>query len=572
MSVPTALTDEEIIARYQSGELLNDLATFGHDEVDPGSLLNRCIQFHNSRQIDLLQLTSTSHFVACTGHRFFSLQQFFCKAIPKLEVHLVPLMQAVEVLVTKGGNDLMASAPYEAFSNWCAADLTRAHAIVEASEKGDATSIKFLNFALRALGNAELARSFVTRYTDERRLEGLFALGRIAAADATGAEETIGFLIPFVDSTYDDAVRCNALSAALEVGKQFPPLAPGYLPKIIVLAAVMPSQAVLFNLAQRLWLDSNLFDRASIRGALEALKAADPTFPRITHALDMAMTSLLATPHGDLVMDFLTDLLAPHDTRFDLDQFGSIKHELITGRRERLFQLLVRWLLSCSSSLGNSTHKLLTTGERVGPFDTSTSEMGLSAGDHILLAYKALGWLFTHEVITASILVASLRGCDTATAERIGELLFDPLLINYRGEACSYLKTITSDDAAYGPVKRALEKSDEYIAGLKIKQPIKELWPSEYQRSVERAHAEDMMRAVQREAEKQSVLLSLVHRSTLLYGRKSITFIHGPDNKRRSVSLNLHSFSTSFEIPRMEIVDPVGLNIMLLAFRTMKST
>ena len=76
------------------------------------------------------------------------------------------------------------------------------------------------------------------------------------------------------------------------------------------------------------------------------------------------------------------------------------------------------------------------------------------------------------------------------------------------------------------------------------------------------------MRKTQKDAEKQSVLLSLVHRSVLLYGRRSITYVQEPGGKRRPVSMDMHSISHSFELPRSEIIDPVGLSVMLLTFRS----
>jgi hypothetical protein len=60
-------------------------------------------------------------------------------------------MQAIQVLVAKGGADLMANRPYEAFREWCAADPTRAHAIIAAAEAGDAQNIAFVTFAFTAL-------------------------------------------------------------------------------------------------------------------------------------------------------------------------------------------------------------------------------------------------------------------------------------------------------------------------------------------------------------------------------------------------------------------------------------
>jgi hypothetical protein len=540
------------------------------NEAGPNSLLNRCIALHNAGQIDLLGLVGTPHFTALPTHAFFTLQHFFCEAIPKLETPAAPLMHAVKALVEKAGNDLAANLPNAAFRSWCVADLVRAKTVVDAAEQGDALSMQFLTFALDALENVTLARSIVAKYTDERRLSGLFALGRIKSVDAKEADDSIGILLTFVDARQDDVTRCNALMSVFEICGQFPQLAPISVPKVIAAAVVMPGPLVQLNLVRALWLHSKLIDRMSVATTLQALKAIDPTKAGIVHELDNALNTLLETPAGDFALDFLTDILSLDGSGFNLKQFKSVKHHLATGDRERLFKLLVRWLLTGNQQLCSSLPEILTGAERAIPFDTSTVSLRLTGLDHVFLAYKVVGYLFTKPVVAASILVASLRGCDKATAVTVGELLFDPLLINYGGEARDYLKTIKRGDTAYKSVKKALRKADAYLKGLDIKEPIKELRSSEYQRNVERVRAYDMMRKAQKEAEKLSVFMSLVHRSTLLYGRKSITFVLGPNNKREAVTMDLQTISASFELPRMEIVDPVGLSVMLLAFRSAK--
>jgi hypothetical protein len=173
-----------------------------------------------------------------------------------------------------------------------------------------------------------------------------------------------------------------------------------------------------------------------------------------------------------------------------------------------------------------------------------------------------------NNVVAASIMVACLRGCDSATATVIGGLLFDPLLVNYGGKARDYLKTIKKGDAAHRLVKKALRDADNFVSGFRIDPPIKELRPSEYQLNIERRRAYDWMRDVQKSAEKRSVFFNLVHRSVLLYGRRSVTLVSEPGGKRRPVNMDMHSFSHSIELPRSETIDPVGLNIMLLALRS----
>jgi hypothetical protein len=572
VSVPVTFSDQEIIDRCQSGELVHDIAKFDRNAADPGSLLNRCIALHNSGQLELLGLIGAPQFAALAGHAFFTLQQFFCETIPKLEAPAGLLMRAVRALVEKGGNDLASNFPNVALQNWCGADLARARAIVDAAEQGDALSISFLTVALDALGDVGFARDIVKKYTDERRLSGLFALGRIKSADAKEAENTIALLLPFVDAGQDDVVRCNALMSLFNICEHFPPLAAVTVPKVVAAASATPGSLVQFNLVRAVWLHAKRIDRRSMEAVLHALRVVDPTKAGIVHDLDYALSTLLQLPDGDLALDYLTDILSQDDSGFDIKQFTTAKHQLGTGDRDRIFKLVVRWFLSGNHKLSAAVPDILMAGEYKKPFDTTTQGLGLTGDDHIFLAYKTMGYLFVNPVVAASIMVASLRNCDTLTAKTLGELLFDPLLINYGGEARDYLRTIKAGDPAYRPVKKALKQADAYVMGLDIKPPIKELQPSEYQRGVERMRTHDMMRGVQKRAEKTSVLMSLMHRSTLLYGRKSITFIPGPGNERRPVSMDMRSFRTSIELPRMEIIDPVGLNLMLLQFRVAKRT
>ena len=70
-----------------------------------------------------------------------------------------------------------------------------------------------------------------------------------------------------------------------------------------------------------------------------------------------------------------------------------------------------------------------------------------------------------------------------------------------------------------------------------------------------------------KEAEKKSVILSLVSKSVLLYGRKSINYVYGSDGKSNRMEIPLHSHGTEMEIPQLENIDPFGLEYMIRIFR-----
>jgi len=96
---------------------------------------------------------------------------------------------------------------------------------------------------------------------------------------------------------------------------------------------------------------------------------------------------------------------------------------------------------------------------------------------------------------------------------------------------------------------------------------LKELHPSEHRRQLERIRQADFNREVMKKAEKLSVFRDLVHRSVLLHGSHSVTYVQDADGARRPVEMKLQHHTMTTEWPRMETIDPAGLDLMLLVFR-----
>jgi hypothetical protein len=125
-------------------------------------------------------------------------------------------------------------------------------------------------------------------------------------------------------------------------------------------------------------------------------------------------------------------------------------------------------------------------------------------------------------------------------------------------------------DPAFSRIRDVLRQTDQYINELKSVGSIKELHPSERQRRVQHIRSVDEMRKIHQSAMKQSVFANLVKRSVILYGRRSITYVAGPGGHRRAVERELKPHSVSFEMPRMQVIDPVGLDFVLRVFRVEK--
>lgn len=566
MTLTPVPSPDEIVRLYKAGELSGELALYhemADGEDDP--FIQRCVALHNSGDIDLVSVPSQSVFAAVTGHAFFAAQHVYCEAIPKLDTNVTALMECCRILIEQAGADGAATQPNAAFRTWCQNNPDKGVEVIRKARAGDELAKKFVTFALQAADDIDSAIDFVQSYADDRRISGMMALARMNCTDAATAQKVIATLEPFVAVDSDDHVRINALLAAFDVLKKHNDAE--IAGRLIEVAAKDPGAQMLHGLAQLLWLHHALLNGQALRTALLTLDAVDPEHLGTVRILDMGLRRLLDTERAALSLDFLTAKL--RDGKLTVEDFDTTAHELTRGNSQRLYELIVRWFLSGSTALCSNVKELVGVNKERA-FDTSVQLLGLTPMQQIFLCRKAIGYLFTKSVICCSIIVSVLRAGDRDVEGPATELLFNPILLSYGGDAKEYLKRIPATDPAYGPIQNALAMEGDFYAGLDTTGTIKELHPSDYQRDAVRRRFHDEMQTARKMAESKSVLLNLVHRSTILYGERSLTYVTDHDSSQRAVAMDLKSISTSFELPRREILDPVGLDYMLRVYRVEK--
>lgn len=553
-------TTDEIVHLYGTGGLAAELARYHEDSEEP--FVERCVELHNEKKIDLLEFPCQSDFKNIVGHDFFTAQHFYCEAIPKLDAEVTALMECCQALIEQAGTDGAAGQPNDAFRLWCQNNPAEGALVISKAREGDDLAKRFVTFALQAAGNVEAAVDFVQSYDDERRLFGMAALGRMAMPDVSKAKQATAVLEPFLAPGDDDNLRANALFAAFDVLKKHNDVEKAN--SFVEAAAERPGPATLHSLAHVIWLHHNLITSQVIEKALSALQAVQADHQGTLRVLDIGLQRLLVDNDNGAVSDFLTAKL--RDDNITLKSFPTTTGELKRNNPQRLYEIIVSWFLSGSIALCDNVGHLIDFDEK-RPFDASIVPFGLMPAHQVFLCRKAIGFLFTRPIVCSSILVSVLRGGEKEVVEDVIDLLFEPMLVNYSGKAVDYLNTITVKDEAYSSVQTALARHRAYFAGLEKPGSIKELQPSDYQRDVVRQRAYDEMCTAQKSAEQQSVLLSVVHRSTLLYGKRSLTYVFDSDGGRRPVALDLHSVGVSFEMPRQDVLDPVGLDFILRVYR-----
>jgi hypothetical protein len=152
----------------------------------------------------------------------------------------------------------------------------------------------------------------------------------------------------------------------------------------------------------------------------------------------------------------------------------------------------------------------------------------------------------------------------------LGALLFNPLLLNFTGKLREYVAQQSGRESVKvkATIDHALKDIDNYLEDLHSVGNLAALHPGESQREAHYRHFSRLMAESWKEAQAQSVFLNMVSKSILLYGRKSITYVYGSDGQSRRIEIPLQRHGTEMEFPRMEYLDPFGLDYMLRIFKS----
>jgi hypothetical protein len=457
--------------------------------------------------------------------------------------------------------------PREVMGRWIRQDPARAKGITTAAQSDPGMDLDVLREALVTLTDLSVVKSFLA-VADQRRRAAIAALGGIKPENFQAGNEAFTELVAIAATDPSEEMRFTAIFAAFGLLQYCKVHARPWVPRLVGAVTAAPSEATRTALLQGLWRHHDMFQFADVEKTLALACDADPS-PALLNTLDATLSHLIGGPHHDLAIQRLTRLISGDGKAIPLEHLHGLEYRLKTLDRAQLFALAVRWFGTGDRKLCEAMAKLIGGMQQAQPFDATLAGLGLSGSQMIVICHKAIAYLLLAPVTAASFVVAALRAGDKAIEpELVQFLLLQSLLINYGGTVAAYLKSVPKGDAAYRPVRQALKLYRTYEEGLNIKTTIKELSPSSYQRGVVRQKHYVTGREIRKRAEQQSVFFGLVQHSTLLYGSKAIAYVRGADEP--PVSMEMKTMSAGFEMPWLQIIDPVGLDWLLRVFQVSK--
>lgn len=259
------------------------------------------------------------------------------------------------------------------------------------------------------------------------------------------------------------------------------------------------------------------------------------------------------------------------------ETFSSTFRHLRGQARPELEAAVTRWWASGNRSLHRCAwqlvggHDFASEQDGHAPLELSPAALGELTEEAVrLVLYRVMAYVIGGKPLSM-LLVSALRRepCPPWLAAFVTDALDQVVLYNYPGGASEYLQSrlqiagVSELEATV--IREAISRSEKYFSARAALPVIPELRPpssrvSLYQRAQGKHHAEIM-----ESAQNQSVFLNLVRRVTIKYGR-------GFSVQRPGVAPDptpLKSFSYEAEMPRAELIDPIGQTARRIQWQNM---
>ncbi|WP_197708426.1 hypothetical protein [Shewanella sp. ALD9] len=526
-------------------------------------------ELHNSGEIDLVKIVGCVD-KSSRGHDFFTILHAFESVLPSLDASVENVLDCLVHLTQQAGRDLAIGGIYGAFENYCRVNAHRPRDSVNfiLAQSELVAYAPFLCGSILAFDSDSVTEAIQTIESllaienEIVRSQAYFTLGRLTI-DELQIDVVWRLLSSNARTECESACCASILRSTLQFGEAFP----SYWSQIEELLNTFvegASPEVLYAIS-----DIVAFQRVDLPESIQHLLVkqlanVSPDHKGIIDNIDHLLVKLVEKEASPLALELLESILTVGVGLPLLDYFSS---ELLSKHRELLNHIITKWFLSDESSLCHNVLNLLhdVTGKDI----ELKADMSLLDDEvkKVFVSHKAVGWLFSRPIEAASFILSIYETASPTTCKAIEQALYSPLLLSYPGELKQFFNSAIDECIQEHLCKRLLEKLQGYHSDIEKVSGLKELMaPSENISAYWKEFNKDMQVAYE-EASKTSILRQMVTTQTLLYGNSSIYYVHQGNGDRVQQEMQMHSFSHSTEMPRLNVLDPESLGYMLRIYR-----
>lgn len=526
-------------------------------------------ELHNAGKILLVSDKNLAAVEALESNDFWPIVHLLEQAIPQLDCSYRDILRLVQTLFDKGGFDGAASVQSISLVKWCRANPDKAKQIVSEAKTLDDLCLSHCVFAIEGLGDTQLAFELLGHPNKAVVTVGLRSLGRLEMGSGKNAKRVIDECCEAIATENEKDLRSSAIETAFKTWEKIGPSEPYRQMEFLKAIIGEKNGDELAQLSAFLFYHQRGLAVESIHQILEAL-TGEVSNPQISlHWLDLFINSGGERWDFAKVIDVIAAQLPKLDNPIEPRQLYNFCQRVWKdpGNVSHLFS---NWIVSGQFSLCKFLVDMVGEGGKKNALvEISKSDLPRDSEDQIFMARKCIGFLWLHEITTASILLSIVKNGKKTARGAAENLLFDPLLLSYGGELRSFLEKEAQNPSKRisNCVRRLLHSHDDYIFGLKSTEHLVEFVPTIEQRRAAAMQDRERNKEIQKQAHKRSMFAQLVTHQTLLYGKKSFSIVYGEGGKKIPRVTPLSEFSYRAEIPRLSVVDPVGFKQLLTIFR-----
>ena len=302
-------------------------------------------------------------------------------------------------------------------------------------------------------------------------------------------------------------------------------------------------------------------------------------YDRVLDELDYSLSRLLHTEsaHAEPVLEFLEAWFRAHlgstvGKREFADRFDACT-QAMRSHPPLLSRVFTRWMLTDGQATANAAAGMVTDmrteGHMAIEFDRAVLDTATEA-DLLYLVKRMLGFLLEpKQMISLALSLLDLRNAKERVLPFLRWMLYEEIGYDYPGTTSDALQKRAAQEIdadvreLLGNIAAQLEADMSALEALPRLRELKV--PMTLRRDLAKARAKAMQSSI-REAQKQSVFARLATQVHIKAGETSFQH-HG---ESWTEPMHFASHSVSFEMPRREVLDPVGNAYRRLQLRTTK--
>lgn len=501
-------------------------------------------------------------------HPLWEVFPALCNALPKLDVEAVQLAESLGPMLEVVSGDAAGGSIYRAVRQIASQSREKAEELFAAFiDREESPVISLASNALLGLSSHDLEEAH------EQALEltrsdtpvitriGIDVLGKLDYSDdedlMTSSMERLAELKEETDPEIDYVIA-RAYGNLVDQTDE--------AKEALIELSSRPDPRTHRHISKALYSLDDPFGEPWYQKVVAQLAGAGLEDPTAIENLDVHI-SQLAEESPDTVVEVLEEfVLSSTDGSVLTEVFDNSVSKLQEIHPAALETGITRWFASTDSRLHRAaanlaTHHFYATPIEEKPlFALSTDVLGdLEVEEVVDLLRRVVAYVSGSRSL-ASLISSALRRdpCPEELRQSVIDLLVGYVLYNYPGEAREYLEHwLEADDVTeleQEAIQQAFEEIDGYFDQLDELSTLKELEPpSTHLSKIRRARKQQQSRAMEK-AREGSVVQSLFQSVPLKYG----SGFYQIDTEGSTEPAPLNELSSEFEMPRGELVDPVG--------------